>query len=302
MKEWYLLGSNDGNDDNWYLIDSQNISSRDYWQPYFDNKLPSNFNVSPTKTFSYYRVVINSIFPYQGTTYAGYAGVAQLNLYSNDETMNSNFDNLLANISNKTPIAYFRAEDYENNEIPAKIGNFTAETNGVTLSNGDGNGADVSIPFLFGDTSSNVNFTVDVPTNFTVCSITRYTDNFRRRILCTQNGNWLHGHHGGKVGVAYYKTNVNMGSLTDTLFDDWIVTCGKNGSQPDRNLIANGINRGVNSGGTGGYNNIGINNNQYGETSGFAFSKVIIWDKILTDDEMETVSNYLMQYLKDGVE
>jgi hypothetical protein len=78
MKIWYLLGSNNGI--TWDLIDSQDISTRDYWTPFFNNKIASNFDVSTTNSYSYYRVVINFVFPYNETNYGGYAGVAQLNL------------------------------------------------------------------------------------------------------------------------------------------------------------------------------------------------------------------------------
>jgi hypothetical protein len=292
-----LLGSNTGNNNSWSLVDLRTISSIDYWQPYFDNKVPSNFNVLPTKTFSYYRVVINSTYGR-----AGYSAVAQLNLYSNDETMNSDFQNFLANTQT---YAYFRATDLieDTGKIPAKIGGFVADTNGVTLDNGDGHRAIASIPFLYGDINSSINFNAKINKNFTVCSITRYTGTTRKRILCATQSNWLHGHHGNRVGVAYYNKTINLTNLPNTLFDDWVVTCGKNGSQPDRNLIANGINRGEQSGGSGtGNATICINDGSYNEKSNFAFSQLLIWDKVLTDNEMQDVSNYLLKYLEDGLD
>jgi hypothetical protein len=115
-----------------------------------------------------------------------------------DDPMNSNFDNLLENISNKIPYAYFRATDYEEDTgyIPAQIGDFTATIDGVgfTLDNGSGNGANASIPFLIGTVDSIVNFNVNIPATFTVCSITRYTGNTNTRIIEAEEDNWFHGH------------------------------------------------------------------------------------------------------------
>jgi hypothetical protein len=256
---------------------------------------------SNTIPYSYYRLILEE-------TNRTYATVKRFNLYGYEqEKINTNFENLLANISNKTPYAYFRAEDFieGTGEIPAKIGNFTAETNGVTLSNDDGNGAIASIPFLFGNTTQTIDFGINVSNSFTICTITRYTGISKRRIINTRGGNWLHGHWGGKIGVSHYNRWLNSNSIEGTnniLINDWIITCGKNESLPDRNFIVNGINRGINSGGDGGLDDLNINKGAYGETSDFAFSKLLIWDKILTDDEMQKVSNYLMQYLKDGVE
>jgi hypothetical protein len=241
-------------------------------------------------------------------------GIDLIALSKNDGPMNSNFENLLANISNKTPYAYFRADDYENNEIPAKIGEFTAETSGVTKDDGDGNGADVAIQYLIGDLETGkVDFKVNVPTNFTMCSITRYTSvthsRMRRIISARKEGDFLHGHWNNKRGLAFYggfittttppNNNNGNGSLTD-----WLVMCGKNDSSSPKNVLVDDIERGTKSGGSGGTLDLNINSGSGSapEVSDFAFSKLLIWDKILTDDEMKSVSDYLMQYLKDGVE
>lgn len=36
-----------------------------------------------------------------------------------------------------------------------------------------------------------------------ICSISRYTGRYRRRILLGSRSNWLHGHWGGRAGVAH---------------------------------------------------------------------------------------------------
>jgi hypothetical protein len=76
----------------------------------------------------------------------------------NDKNIKTPFQNL---ISQKRPYAIFRAKDREifgNNNMNDLRGDFTAETSGVTLDNGSGNGAVASIPFLIGRIGSTIDF------------------------------------------------------------------------------------------------------------------------------------------------
>eukprot|EP00596_Hydrurales_sp_CCMP1899_P001550 CAMPEP_0119052740 /NCGR_PEP_ID=MMETSP1177-20130426/73936_1 /TAXON_ID=2985 /ORGANISM="Ochromonas sp, Strain CCMP1899" /LENGTH=99 /DNA_ID=CAMNT_0007032405 /DNA_START=550 /DNA_END=849 /DNA_ORIENTATION=+ len=84
-------------------------------------------------------------------------------------------------------------------------------------------------------------------------------------------------------------------------FFDWLVACGKNDSVHPRNILANNIPVGIVDGGdTTGYDRMGINvRNDQGS---FAFNKIFVWDSVLTDDEMQDVSEYLMKYLEDGLD
>jgi hypothetical protein len=306
-KLFTLVGSNGLTDSNseyiWEEITTITLSGN-----------PNNLNlntystVSNTISYSYYRLILQKTFGGNAVHFT------QFNLYRYEEgRINTDFQNFLAN---NPPYAYFRATDYIENtrEIPAKIGNFTATTTGETLTVGPGAGygADASIPFLIGTTNSMINFNVYVPTNFTVCSITRYTNstdqNKRKIILGYESGDFfLHGHWNSSRGVAYYGKwispqpiqnadfNAGTGSLTD-----WLVMCGKNNSQPTKNVLADNIEVGNVSGGTGGQKNLSIN--KINERSDFAFNQLLLWDKVLTDDEMQAVSEYLMQYLVDGLD
>jgi len=217
------------------------------------------------------------------------------------------FEILLEAIS-KTPYAYFRAKDYDpdTREIPAQIGDFTATTEGEALTVGDGagNGADASIPFLNGTVNSIINFKVDVPVNFTVCSITRYSssDPVKQDGILYGSGNsaqFIHGHWNSWRGVAYYKAW--MTSISNSgLRTEWLVMCGKNNSNQPNNILADNNKVGTSDGGTVGQTNLGINNQP--RPSDFEFSQLLIWDSVLTDDEMQEVSNYLTQYLVDGLD
>jgi hypothetical protein len=229
-------------------------------------------------------------------------GIDLVALSKKDGVMNSNFENLLANISNKTPYAYFRADDYDPNtrEIPALIGDFTAKSTGDTLTVGEraGNGADASILFLNGTNNSIINFNINVPQLFTMCSITRFTfTNKQGRIITASGGNLIHGHEGGNKGTAYYELRMTNDNLNNN--NDWLIMCGKNDSTHPKNILANNIAIGTVDGGLGGYTGLGINNrNDFGH---FTFNQIIVWDTVLTDDEMQRVSDYLTKYLKNGI-
>ena len=59
-----------------------------------------------------------------------------------------------------------------------------------------------------GGTSETANFGSIVPSGtFTMCSLTRYREGGpQKRILTGDKSNWLHGHHNGNRGVAFYGT------------------------------------------------------------------------------------------------
>jgi hypothetical protein len=73
--------------------------------------------------------------------------------------------------------------------------------------------------------------------------------------------------------------------------------CGKNGSTTPNNMLINGTSVGSVNGGLGGYT-LTINaGSPYNEAGNFQFSHVIIWDQVLTDAEMKTVSDRLIRQL-----
>ena len=67
----------------------------------------------------------------------------------------------------------------------------------------NGHGANHYLTALEGTTAAAISFGSVQPT-FTICSVTRYTGGTNRRILNGGGRNFLHGHHNGRTGVAYY--------------------------------------------------------------------------------------------------
>lgn len=194
--------------------------------------------------------------------------------------------------------------DSINNVIPEARGNgrnvISAGT--ITKSVGSGNGATGNISYLSGTTTSKLTWpTGSIPSSFTICSISRYTGTTNARIITTTGGNWLHGHWNGSRGVCYYegwKTNTTtVGTLTN-----WLVCCGKNSASTPGNILIDGVASGTATGGTGGSGYcLTIGNGWTGELSTWALSYVIIWDQLLTDAEMLTVSKALTKYLQCGI-
>ena len=179
--------------------------------------------------------------------------------------------------------------------------------NGATLSGssfktvgGAGNGATKDVPALTGTTFETISFSAFkiIKTDFTVCSVTRYTGRTNQGRILQASTNWLHGHFGGYAGVAFYvdgwktyKHGANVSPNTN-----WAVFCGTNaGSQLK---LANGVSVGTAHGGTGDAS-LWVNGGQYlnypgNEKSDFAIAEVVVWGRGLTEDEMYRASFYLM--------
>uniref|UniRef100_A0A6C0I9H7 Bulb-type lectin domain-containing protein n=1 Tax=viral metagenome TaxID=1070528 RepID=A0A6C0I9H7_9ZZZZ len=224
-----------------------------------------------------------------------------LSIYTGAAYYSSGNNDFASLLRTKSPWGIYAAESYSNNILYELRGNGkNATCSGVTLTNGIGYGATADIPYIYGSTTSKVTWpTGSIPSNFTICSITRYTGGTRQRLLTSTSGNWLHGHWSSNSGVCYYEGWLT--SYVPGFSDNWIITCGKNNGTAPNNILVNGSVKGTISGGSGGQHAMTINNGGFGEVSDWAFSHVFIWDQILTDNELRIISNGLSQYLADGV-
>jgi hypothetical protein len=166
---------------------------------------------------------------------------------------------------------------------------------GLAESRSAGHGMTSEVLALSGTTSSQIAFGAVIPSAFTVCSVTRYTGGTKGRILSGGGANWLHGHHNGKAGVAYYegwKTAVQNNVSPNT---DWVVMCGSNaGSQLK---LVNGADVGTAAGGRGGVSLFVNAGDHSREKSDFAIAEVVVWPRGLTDVEMRGVSEHMINRL-----
>ena len=153
-----------------------------------------------------------------------------------------------------------------------------------------GHGAIRVVTALHGTTTDTIDFGDVIKTEFTICSVTRYTGDAKGRILNGEGANWLHGHHKGHAGMAYYDKGITADINNVEPNTNWVVMCGTNaGSQLK---LVNGVDKGTGTGGQGGVRL--LVNNGGSQKSDFAIAEVMVWDRGLTDDELVAASDYLM--------
>ena len=180
-------------------------------------------------------------------------------------------------------------------------GNYATTSSDIVLGTGSGNGATASIKYLTGGTSSTVVWPIgSIPITFTICSVTRYSDERHLgRILAGRTINWYHGHHLAARGVAYYdglKTDhISVGLLTD-----WLIMCGKNSGSIPYNILVDGVAVGVSEGGYG-YLDLCINLDPAMEYSDWTFRELMIWNTALSDADMVIASTALRSSLLYGM-
>jgi hypothetical protein len=205
----------------------------------------------------------------------------------------------------KTPWAMYFAEDYNiaSNTLFNYINNGrNATTTGtITKTTASGNGAIGNITYISGGTTSTLIFPDNsIPVNFTILSLTRYNGNNKNRILQASGINWLHGHATSTTKTCYYPTAYRSDNIT-TNMNDWLCCIGKNGGIAPNNILMDGVATGKAPGGTGGSSlriNTGWDN---ANKSDWALSCVMIWDSLLTDEEMINLNTIVDNYKNNGI-
>lgn len=151
--------------------------------------------------------------------------------------------------------------------------------------------------FLSGGTTAKISFPLGIlPDNYTLFHVCRYNGATKRRIFSrlydTYGTDWLSGFHVGRSGIAFHNTWITNTDAPDTLayhVDDWVLSTDqpneyRSQGKSRRNGVAatvNGIPISINGGSAGL------------ETSDWACAAVIIYDRLLTPDEIITVEKYL---------
>jgi hypothetical protein len=123
------------------------------------------------------------------------------------------------------------------------------------------------------------------------------------RIINAFGANFAHGHDSSKRGVAYYGDANNQWVTSNTALgtaNDWLVMCGKSPGLAPRNLLVHGQADGVRDTVSLGSLQLAINTGQSTSVSDWAFSHAIVWDQVLSDEEMAIVSSIMMKSLTDS--
>jgi hypothetical protein len=183
--------------------------------------------------------------------------------------------------------------------------NATITGTAPVFTQGSGNGATASIPFITGTTSTIITWPANsIPTpSFTILSMTRYTTSPFQRILQASTLDFIIGHWMGYVGLEYHQkqmTQFSANSPNVSSATNWLVMCGTTGGTTPNNILVNGVGNGTSTGGFTGAQltiNTGFANAQ---TSNFAFQQVLIWNTVLTETQMQSISNTVMSYLTTG--
>ncbi len=164
---------------------------------------------------------------------------------------------------------------------------------------------------IYGGIDSYVKFPDNsINSNFTICSITKYTStnkDYNNKILQAFDNTYqfYHGHYKNKCGVIEYDNYEFAKYVPSTNpVNSWVITCAKN-TNSDDNVIINNNSCGLNINSTylnskKNNNTLSINinkNSDLSQNSEWAMSYVIIWDTHLTDTEINLVSNALYNYL-----
>ena len=205
-------------------------------------------------------------------------------------------------------VAWFKSEN-AGSVWPSSVGNVEGYSikNTVHRVVAAGYGADRPVTYIKGNHLSSFRFgqagEVLKPT-FTICSVTRYTGGQRKRILQSDQTNWLHGHWDGSSGVAFYQNWLTPHEKNLATYD-WVVLCGCNGAstkvyelqgspgEPVSIAIRSGLEQPSDS-------TLFVNAGHQEELSDYAVMEVITWDRALSDDEMKASVNYLKWKLRVG--
>ena len=170
--------------------------------------------------------------------------------------------------------------------------------NNGTLTNGVGYSITSTGPVLTFDgvddyvTSTTPNL---ASTNYTVIGAARYSGATRGRIINSANNNWLLGHWNNSVANYYAEGWVSPAAATGGTDTNWRIYAGTGniGGGSYSFYINNTLNAGPNAGGSQGPNGITVGAQGGGgtERSTAEFSFVLVYNRILTTDEITQIYN-----------
>lgn len=141
---------------------------------------------------------------------------------------------------------------------------------------------------LYGGTGDGLLFPTSIlPSTYTLFHVTRYSGGTEKRILIGNGGNWLSGHWDGNAGVAFH--NGWLTSQTDYNGTDWSIYTDQNSLFRDAGTV-----RGTSGGNAS--TRLGINSGDYTEYSDWECAEIIVFNRLLSTSEIETVEDTLGWY------
>jgi hypothetical protein len=203
-------------------------------------------------------------------------------------------------ISDQLPItsglfAWYDGNSFSGSTWADKTGNGRNATSSgtITVSSTTGNGATKTFQTLSGTTASTMTFPTGVlPSTYTLFHVTRYSGATRRRIYSNLNaGDWLSGFWNASSGVSYHGSWMTpaVGSNSgykDSFSTNWVISTDQNFLYRANGAV-NGLSASINV-----IPRLGINIGT-SETSDWASSEVIIYNRTLSETEYVLMENYL---------
>jgi hypothetical protein len=182
-------------------------------------------------------------------------------------------------------VGWYKGEAWNGTSWPdlSGNGNHCTETRGTINKAGT---------YIYGGTGDGIRFpTAILPSTYTLFHVARYNGSTKGRIFDGTAGNWLSGFHSSKTGVAYHGYWLTQSGATNFPLGQILI------SSDQRDLYrGNGTDLKVSSG-TSQSQRIGINyGSLYGnEPSDWAVWEVIVYNRELSLDEIETIEEYLFK-------
>ena len=191
-------------------------------------------------------------------------------------------------------IAWYDTSSFSSGTWTDLSGNgYDATSGGSPSVNSISGGGSSITSAITGGTSDTITWPMNMPTDFTLFHVTRYTGSNQQRIYqLYQPGSWgwLFGHHANKSGVAYYGGAIT--SWADHFGSNWVISTSQNNPNPGlyRGNAVNYSLTGSQTVGSGDPLNI---NSKSDESSDWATVECIIYDRLLDSGEIASTQAYL---------
>lgn len=295
IKDWVLLGSNDGS--TWNVVDTQTGITN--WPGSL------TFVTNSVTAYSYYRV---SIQKGRASTGTNNISIGELYFYGDGVESAVYVNGTLTTVNTRTGLA---AIQVAGSEVLGKsagseflngtmydcwlFNSYLSGNDKIIIENTLMN-CSTTAPSLWGNAGTNINFPAGIlPATYTLFHNTRYNRNaLGERIWTVQYADWVSGHHRGKSGVAWHGTDW-ITPIVNRHDVNWI-TCAD-----QQNVFRSlGKNRETVSGASG-VNNLYIGSYAYGEASNWASTGAIVFNRELNASEIKHVEDFIASKYKTPI-
>jgi hypothetical protein len=179
-------------------------------------------------------------------------------------------------------VAWYDGDSFENNILKDKSSNKNDVTDitGQLVKTGN---------YLSGTINTKITFPANVlPKTFTFIHVARYAGKHKRRIFDSTKNNTLSGFWNGMSGVSFFESWKTK--RTNNIKSNWLLSVDTN-----KFYRGNGVDYTVKPSGDG--SQLSVNKGRFAkkESSDFEIAEMIIYERILSVEEIETIEEELME-------